>query len=298
MSEFDKNQLFNEPRTKQYGSHMVMTNVQKPVKTKYVNVDTRYGDEYNNLSTSNYNISLPERINEIKKLCVKNIEIPLSYYNISENLGNNYFKITVSGTSEVIKVTDGHYSVSGLQTALATALSGKNISFTLTENNKSTMVSSSGTTTVNFDVDNYGNSDKYNFKNKLGWLLGFRTTSYTVETSATTSEKLINVKGSNYLYLALEEYNKSSVQNSFSSPLFSSMVNKNILARVVIDHKNFTFGDVLVASAANGLLLTDVRNYTGKIDLQKLNVQLLNEKGIAMDLNGLDFSFCLEVQHE
>ena len=41
---FDKNNLFLEPKVKQYGSHMVMSNVNKPTKTKYVNVDTKFSD--------------------------------------------------------------------------------------------------------------------------------------------------------------------------------------------------------------------------------------------------------------
>ena len=60
MSNFNKNQLFMEPKTKQYGSHMVMTNVQKNSKTKYINIDTQFRDEYNYMKTSNYNITLPE----------------------------------------------------------------------------------------------------------------------------------------------------------------------------------------------------------------------------------------------
>lgn len=298
MSDFNKNQLFMEPKTKQYGSHMVMTNVQKNSKTKYINIDTQFRDEYNYLKTSNYNITLPERVNEIKDLKVTNIEIPLTYFIISENLGNNYFKITVSGTESVITIADGNYTSSSLQTAINTALSGKNLSCTLTQNSFSSFVTSSGTIKIEFDVDKYGNSDKYNFKSKLGWLLGFRNITYDLTTNATTSEGFLNLNGPNYLYLAVDEFNKSSNQNSFSSPLFSSMVNKNILARIVIDHKNYTFGDVLVASIDNGYLLSDTRNYTGKIDLQKLNIQLLNETGIPMNLNSLDFSFCLEVTHE
>ena len=298
MSDFNKNQLFMEPKTKQYGSHMVMTNVQKNSKTKYINIDTQFRDEYNYMKTSNYNITLPERVNEIKDLKVTNIEIPLTYFIISENLGNSYFKITVSGTEHIITIADGNYTSSSLQTAINAALSGKNLSCTLTQNSFSSFVTSTGTINIQFDVDKYGNSDKYNFKSKLGWLLGFRNTTYDLTTNATTSEGFLNLNGPNYLYLAVDEFNKSSNQNSFSSPLFSSMVNKNILARIVIDHKNYTFGDVLVASIDNGYLLSDTRNYTGKIDLQKLNIQLLNETGIPMNLNSLDFSFCLEVTHE
>ncbi len=298
MSEFDRNQLFMEPKTKQYGSHMIMTNVQKNAKTKYINIDTRFRDEYNYLKTSNYNYTLPERVNEIKDMKVTNIEIPLNYFNISSNLGNNYFKINVSGTESVIKVPDANYTHTTLQAAINTELTGKNLSCTLTENGKSSFVTSTGTITINFDVDDSGNSDKYNLKNKLGWLLGFRNITYELTTTATNSEGLLDLHGPKYLYLAIDEFNKSSNQNSFASPLFSSMISKNILARIVVDHKNYSFGDVLVASEFNGYLLSDTRNYTGKIDLQKLNIQLLNETGIPMDLNSSDFSFCLEVTHE
>jgi len=48
----------------------------------------------------------------------------------------------------------------------------------------------------------------------------------------------------------------------------------------------------------NGLLQTDTRSYNGKVDLQRMNVQLVNEQGIPMNLNGLDFAFCLEMEYE
>jgi hypothetical protein len=44
--------------------------------------------------------------------------------------------------------------------------------------------------------------------------------------------------------------------------------------------------------------VTDVRTYQGKIDIQKLNVQLVTEWGSPVNLNGLDFSFVLEIEHE
>ena len=74
MSHFSKNQIFNEPKTTQYGSHMVMSNVQKESKKKYISIDTANSEEYNSLKTSVYNISLPERTNEVKQICLKNIE--------------------------------------------------------------------------------------------------------------------------------------------------------------------------------------------------------------------------------
>lgn len=46
MSEyFDNKQLFSSPKVSQYGSHMVMSNVVKNTKVKYINIDTKYSDE-------------------------------------------------------------------------------------------------------------------------------------------------------------------------------------------------------------------------------------------------------------
>ena len=313
MSSFDnKYNLFLEPNTKQYGSHMVMNNVHKQNKRKYVNLDTKFRDEYNESQTtngnadllsnqssiSNYSISLPERINDVKTIMITNVEVPLTFYNISANLGNNYFKTIVSGIETIITVPDGNYTDATLTSSLNNALTAASVglTFTITSNARTSVVSS-GSVNIHFDVNNSGINDKYRFKSKFGWLLGFRNATYTINNTPTTSEQFVNLHGSKYLYLAIEEYNKGN-QNSFVSPLFSSFINKNTIARIALDNTTYPFGSILPANKSNGLLTSDIRCYTGKVDLQKLNVALLNEDGIPMDLNGLDFSFCIEVDHE
>lgn len=314
MSSFDKkHNLFLEPSTKQYGSHMVMNNVHKQSKRKYVNIDSKFRDEYTgttqttnsnadlltNLNiVSNYSINLPERVNEVLTVNVTNIEIPMSFHNISANLGNNYFKTIVSGNETVISIPDGNYTDSSLTTALNNALTtaGVGLTFAVTNTARTTVVST-GSVEIHFDINSSGTGDNSRFKSKLGWLLGFRNVEYTITTSTTTGEHFANLHGTKYLYLAIEEFNKGT-QNSFVSPLFSSFINKNVIARIAVDKYTYPFGSVLPANKSNGLLTSDVRCYTGKVDLQKFNVSLLNEDGIPVDLNGLDFSFCLEVEHE
>lgn len=314
MSSFDKkHNLFLEPSTKQYGSHMVMNNVHKQSKRKYVNIDSKFRDEYTgttqttnsnadlltNLNiVSNYSINLPERVNEVLTVNVTNIEIPMSFHNISANLGNNYFKTIVSGNETVISIPDGNYTDSSLTTALNNALTtaGVGLTFAVTNTARTTVVST-GSVEIHFDINSSGTGDNSRFKSKLGWLLGFRNVEYTITTSTTTGEHFANLHGTKYLYLAIEEFNKGN-QNSFVSPLFSSFINKNVIARIAVDKYTYPFGSVLPANKSNGLLTSDVRCYTGKVDLQKFNVSLLNEDGIPVDLNGLDFSFCLEVEHE
>lgn len=307
MSEYhNKPDLFLEPKTTQYGSHMIMSNVNKPTKMKYVNIDTKFRDEYNYLQTSNYNITLPQRINDVKTMRLTNIEIPMTIYNISANLGNNYFKIInpSNSASKMVVLPDGNYTKTTLISAMNTAITAlsatpfTNLVYAATDGNKSVFTTTSANITVEFDVDSTGQPDKYNVKSKLGWLLGFRNFIYAITTAINaTSESFIDLLGPKYLYLAVEEFNKGN-QNSFITPLSSSLVNKNVIARITMNGATYPFGQILPANQYNALLISDKRNYTGKIDLQKLNVQLINEYGVAMSLNGMDFSFCLEIEHE
>ena len=91
----------------------------------------------------------------------------------------------------------------------------------------------------------------------------------------------------------MDEYNKGS-PSSFLTPLSSSLINKNILARISLNQNEFPFGTMLPASEYTNLV-SDVRSYSGTVDLQRLNVKLLDEND-PLSLNGADYSFCLKVE--
>lgn len=298
---FDNKDSFMGPKTTQYGSHMVMTNVVKETRKKYINIDSRFHDEYMNVDAASYTITLPERINDVKSLCVCNAEIPMSIYNVSADLGNNCFKVTSSGTSSIITIPDGNYAADSLVTAISTALTGTTLSCSVVNNKFTfTLTSGSADTTIDFAIDGTGAYDKYNFKGKFGWMVGYRELSIELSDSADDSVSgtaFVNLQSPRYLYFVVDEFTRGN-QNSFMSPLAASFINKNILARIVLDSVNYPYGSILTANLFNGHLLSDCRSYTGKVDLQRLSVQLVNEYGIPVNLNGLDFSFCLEVQYE
>ena len=316
MASYNNKTMFLEPEVKQYGSHMVMSNVSRHSKRKFINIDSKYRDEYGakyldayqpyatNYS-ANFNITLPERINDVKSIIVCNAEIPISFYNVSGTLGNNYFKIINGASSVVIRVPSGEYTADTLVSAINAKINASGATYASRvacsiTGTRATFASSNGAYTIEFDVDETGSSDAYHFKDKLGWLLGFRKPSYSISSSPAVSahsENLVDLNTIRYLYLVLDEYTKGN-QNSFISPMRESLIRKNIIAKITLNKTTFKFGDVLPANNLNGYLLTDRRNYTGKVDLQKLNVQLVDETGTPVDLNGLDFSFCLEVEHE
>ena len=303
---FDKKSSFMEPEVNPHT--FVMTNVMKPKKTKYLNIDTRFTDEYNynDVSfneTKRYTITLPERINSVMSIKVLSAEIPVSFYNISKSLGNNSFKIsnTSSSISKMVVLADGIYTSTTLSTEInyemgLLGLSG--ISYQTTNKKSVFSDTSSNNVSVFFNTDLSGNYDKFNFRSKLGWLLGFRNESYnlTSVSGVITSESFINLNTIRYLFLVVDEFN--NCQNSFIAPMYGYIMNKKILARISVDNQLFPFATVLCATDNNKNLVSDRRCYNGIIDLQRLGIQLVNEWGIPVNLNGLDFSFLLEIQYE
>lgn len=301
---------FIEPSVKQYGNNMVMTNVQKPKKRKLLNIDTRFTDEYTHPknkynSIENYLITLPERITEVKTIRVRSMEIPMSFYNFSASLGNTFFKcinLSTYGYSMCV-LPDGNYTNStDLTAAVNVQLSGLGtISTIVNTNNSISLQGATGhATDVDFYVDVCGNIDKYNFRSKIGWAMGFRDPSYCLASGTGTyisAESIVNFNTVRYLYLVVDEFT-NNFPNSFLAPMNHYLMNKKILARICVDTVHFPFGSVLHGNEENGYIVSDRREYQGKIDIQKLNIQLVTEWGVPINLNGLDFSFILDIEHE
>lgn len=329
---FDNKDGFLQPKVSQYDGHMVMTNVHKEIKAKHVNFDTKFRDdyqEYSKTTPTQYTMTMPTSITGVKSIELISAEIPMSFFNISNSLGNNVMRITdtSSGTAYVIVLRDGTYTSSSLKTEINAQLtslsvtglvfdvSGNATTSTTIDNAYSSFVLTSAKTyTIDFAVklDNMCSGilnapgtitatfDRYNVKSKLGWLLGFRNITYTITgaTGRLYSENVIDLSNPRYLYLVVDEFSSSN-PNSFMSLLPASFVSKNILAKFQLDYKTYPLGvnAFLPCSQYSGNLQSDIRTYNGPTDLQRLKVQLVNEYGAHINLNGSDFSFCLKIQY-
>lgn len=352
------------------GSHMVMTNVMKELKTKFISIDTKFRDNVSTTNTiANYNMTFPERISQVKSVSVLSVLLPLSFYNISDTLGNNTMTFMFNGTSiiKTLVIPNGQYTSSTLITAITTGLHDLNIDavltcsvttgvnpgfteFTFSPNgtyltlhidfyldntdisgnlrsvcataNQQTAVTNSclasatasNTTGMSKNMayaalkkaaapNIYCDNKQANLENTLGWVLGFRQSHYLFpditrkHSEKITSEGLLDIKTPKYLFVTLDEYSNNSHSSSFHSYIPNSLLNRHILARINLDETK-TFGQYQTANLFNGLLYSDTRVYNSdSVDLQKCNIQLVNEYGDPVNLNGMDFSMVLQLKH-
>jgi hypothetical protein len=293
-----------EPSVQQHGSHMIMKGVSKPLKEKIVNIDTKYRTDYDYRSYASANMVFGEKLSEVRSMEIVSVDIPITFYNIFENndcqqTGNNYLRIKNGGTSKILTLTPNYYTdisfVAEINNQLQNLSLSTDISYSVV-NNKSFFKSKVNTYSLATNVDMCGNVYDSNIQNNLGWVMGFRDTSYNLTTSGIASECILSLKTPRHLFLALNEFSQGN-SNSFVSPLEKTNQSKNIIAKICIP-STVKFGDTLCVNKANGLLVSEVRKYLEKVNIQRMNLQLLDDAGREIQLNGADFSLCLKLVHE
>lgn len=282
----------------------IINPIKKRTIKKNLNIDTKFRENYYTSSASNFNFSLPTNFNDVLQMQLASIELPTTYYVVSKQYGNNFFTITVDASASiVINIPDGNYEESTIMTAINNQLSlvGAPYNKVVFISNLTNGTTGSGQTLVgfsdspslhtklelNFQADRYGVSDNNTpLPLKFGWILGFRNGIY-VGNKNYVSEGVVDLKGPRYFFLVVDDYN-NSVNNNFYSAFNSSVLNKNILARISLQTNTFN-----VLEQNNLSLVTTPREYFGPVNINNMNIQLLDEYGRIVDLNNMDFSFCV-----
>lgn len=282
----------------------VINPLKRKLNRQFLNIDTRFRENYYNSSSTNYSMTLPIHINDIISMQLVSLELPTSYYVISKQFGNNFCNLTVGTTPTLITIPDGNYSVTAIVSYLnsfMTTLGGVFLNVTFNVNldsfgNGSNQIIISINPavnlpmTLNFQANVSGIDDRNTpLPLKLGWKLGFRNGIYQGNT-AYISEGVVDLSGPRYLYLAIDDHN-NNVNNGFYSAFNSSILNKNILARISMNSPNFS-----IFTENNFNVVTYPRVYFGPVNIQNVSIQLLDEYGRVVDLNNMDFSFCLTFQ--
>lgn len=292
--------------------------------TKCVSIDSKFRDNFYGSQSSDFTIQLPVKIGKVVSMQLNSIELPICFYGISSKLGNNTMTITlvyreseflpVMDETKTIIVPDGNYNGTDLIQKINALLSTNlitpdtsddtdifsGVKFILDVND-----SGSGTGKVRLErngprggqiqniILEFGREERNRLvsnsignTNRLGWNLGFTRERYEDATSY-VAETIIEPAGIRYVYLAIDDFN-NNVNNHFIAVYNKSILNPNILARISV--KGNYFG-LIMENDLN--IVSEPRKYFGPVDIQKLRIQLFDDMGRQLDMNGGNFSFCL-----
>ncbi len=290
--------------------------------TKCLTIDTRFRQNYFDTSSSDIMIQLPAKLNKVVSMQLSAIELPVSFYTISSTYGNNYLYLQATYTlagdpteyidSLVVFLPDGNYNGPDMVTYINEIMSPVDASgdllyptrpfshmkfvldITTTGSGTGKVYITTNDNTVlsitniimDFTLSSEGVIDNVDISRKLGWNLGFRKRLYTGNTFY-NADCSIEPNTLRYVYLAIDDFN-NSVNNHFMSIYQQNVIAPNILARITLRGSFFA---MIMDNNLN--IITEPRKYFGPVDIQKLRVRLLTDRGDVLPMNGSDFSFCL-----
>lgn len=282
----------------------IINPVDRKVNTAYLNIDSQFRENYHSTYSSNFNITLPLQINNVLSITVDSMEIPKSFYSVSEQNKNNCFSIKVGESFKLVIIPNGSYTYCEIIDTINAILNNEGGDFLLVKFEVVAQYENgNGPTKVFIDplythlgltIElNFQPSDSYQCLPLLfGWMLGFRKAHY-VEQQSYVSEAPISISGPKYMYLVVDDFN-TSAPNSFYGAFTSSILNRNILAKITVPNVATTTTPSTVS--AHNPILASLRKYYGPVNLYKMQIQLLDEYGRIVNLNGMDYSFCLTLQ--
>ena len=286
-----------------------------------INLDTRFRPNYYTSSSTDFSLTLPVRIKNAVSMRIASIEIPISWYVVAKYWGNSFFKIEWGDNGDgtfannyTVTIPDGNYELFWQAATEATDLAStintfmhangdptlQNIVFNVDRTSgRSGFAWKPGSTQSNFrvtfSIDENGNSDFSTILQfRLGWLLGFRVGFY--EGLSIVSEGICYMKGPRYAFISINDFN-NSVSNYFISAFSSSLLQKDIIARINLTYIQQQQG-VYQTGQDDGLStqINRQRSYFGPVDIERLEIKLLDEFGRIIDLNNMDWSMALTME--
>jgi len=365
--------------------------------SRFVNLDSQFraftsGTES---SSTDYTLDLSDPLTNVLSMRMYSYQIPYCWYVIDTDYGNTCFWITLINDDGVtytvlIAVPPGNYTPKQFRDTLNTILNGifTNLpdpavvynenngkltlnldggSFTVTIDSVSVTFNINASTLITFFDYTAQLQCETNCVNKsfylnqtLGWIMGFREASVYVDPSGNTGTGIVDLNGTKYLILVIDDYNQNHVNNglvsiteysnvlklpSYYSPdlpytciaatpndginseytktqimlpsaprtLTNSQlytineINKNrnnntnhrakaptstdILAMIPIKPTSLSTGALIIEFS--GSLQDNIRTYFGPVNIDRMRVKLLNDKGNVLNMNGADWCVTL-----
>ena len=264
---------------------------------KVIAIDTRFRDNYESSSSTDFVINLPTAFKKVLSLQVINYQLPYTIYSISKKTGSNSFYVD----SSLIEIMDGGYDENSLVQEINSKLPS-DISLSYNSLSAKFIFTSGANFSLNFDY--IENADmNYNLatnidKNQLtlGWIMGFRNNKIIKNGKQT----VIKYEGSNsyeaeycyegglsnkYYLLSVNDY-QNNHNNAFVSAFkYQTLTDNNILCKMTNSKEDGT-----------KTVLYPKRIYFGPTNINKLHIKIYDEYGRILDVNNGDLSIELECE--
>jgi len=225
--------------------------------TRFLNLDSQFRQYTSGVdsTSTDYTCDLSDTIKNALSLSLYSYQIPFSWYAIDSAYGNTCFWINdiSSNNTVAVSVPSGNYTQTGFVTALNNSfavagfssfpaipgatvptnynsnsgiitlfLHGGTWTDPLDPSNNFTITSSTQIIFFDFtgvlqcNVNCYSKSNHF-FNNTLGWLMGYRLPYYNVDISGNLASSILDLNGTKYLILVIDDYNQNHVNNSLVS---------------------------------------------------------------------------------
>ena len=293
-----------------------------------LNIDSRFRPDYFSTNASDLHLTLPYKFSNVINVRLASIQIPLTYYAINESFANNTFTVLYDldastgkfQEAKLIRLPDGNYNTSfsgsnasHIESVMNAEMLGKidqsklPLRYTVDRNSGRSIFAIDPSSSllgtpyrIIFDgqLSFAGSQASDAFASALpfylGWQLGFRSGLYDAPSGeAVASEGICYIKGPQYIFLALDDYN-NNVNNYYISAYTDSINNKNILARLNVS--SIIQSNGVYNSGEDDGFSTQInrsRNYFGPVDIQRVRLTLYDEYGRIINLNNMDWSCAL-----
>jgi hypothetical protein len=375
---------------------------------RFINIDSRYRQYDTQNSTTDFTLDLSDPLTNVLNMRMYSYQIPYSWYNIDSTYGNTCLWVIDPSINTPISVTipDGNYNTTALfLTAINQAFTtaGINpsspsvpvINYNVTSGkiiiqlNGATYIPTSTTFSQQTIVLFFDYTNKLVCPSKcvnksfyldetLGWFMGYRSPFVNVDPSGNIAPTVLNITGTKYLILSIDDYNQNHLNNqlvtiteqskhiklpnyyspdipitcpdlsnniqSILSPsdqthdqgiLFQEKVNINYLQspqilptapRTLTQSQIYSINEIIKNNSNNtnyrlkaptttnvfsvvpikipsttgqlivefgGSLQDNKKTYFGPVNIKRMHVQLLDDKGNVLNLNGNDWSITL-----
>lgn len=213
--------------------------------SRFVNLDSQfrqYSSGTESISTD-YNLDLSDTLNNVLSIRLYSYQIPYTWYTIDEQYGNTCLWITDGNENVSVSVPSGNYNQNEFVIALNAAFSDAGFTFAapnlpasysantgkLTLNliggTYSTFTITTNTIVTFYDVtgrlqcnnNSYCVNKTFYLNQTLGWIMGFRVPFLNVNSTGNTGTSVLDLVGTKYLILVIDDYNQNHLNNGLVS---------------------------------------------------------------------------------